>query len=141
MSKGNTFENDLMKMIFQAAAIANMCDANAGTANIEIGLHSADPGEAGDQTTSELSYTGYARVPVSRNAAGWTVSNNQAVNANAVAFGEDTSGNNTAVFASAGIAHTGAGKILYSGQLTANLAISPGITPSFAAGQITFGEE
>jgi hypothetical protein len=39
-------------------------------------LHTADPGEAGDQTTSEVTYTSYARVAVARTAGGHTVTNN-----------------------------------------------------------------
>lgn len=49
MSKGNTWESDILKLLFQAAAIANIAD-NAATSpltNIQVGLHTADPGEAG----------------------------------------------------------------------------------------------
>ncbi len=48
MSKGNTFENDLLKLIFNATAIANIAD-NAGSSpltNLYVSLHTADPGEA-----------------------------------------------------------------------------------------------
>ena len=73
MSKGDTFENDLLKLIFQAVAIANLAD-NAATGpltNLYVSLHTADPGEAGNQSTSEATYTGYARVAVARTAGGW----------------------------------------------------------------------
>ena len=65
---GNTTENDIAKLIYQATAIANLAD-NAATApltNVFVALHTADPGEAGDQTTSEATYTGYARIAVAR---------------------------------------------------------------------------
>lgn len=76
MSKGDTFENDLLKLIFNGTAIANIAD-NAATApltDLWLSLHTADPGEAGSQTTSETAYTGYARVAVARTSGGWSVS-------------------------------------------------------------------
>ena len=51
MSKGNTFENDWMKLIFNATAIANIADnaASSPLTNLYVSLHTADPGETGDQ--------------------------------------------------------------------------------------------
>ena len=68
MSKGDTFENDLLKLIFNGTAIANIAD-NAATSpltNLFVALHTADPGETGNQSTNEVSYTGYARATVAR---------------------------------------------------------------------------
>lgn len=143
MSKGNTFENDWMKLIFTATAIANIADnaASAPLTNLYISLHTADPGEAGDQTTSEANYTSYARVAVARTAGGFTVSNNQAVNAAAVTFPQCTGGSSTVTYFAVGTASSGAGKILYSGALTAQLAVSNGITPSFAIGALVVTED
>ena len=44
MSLGNTFENDLAKLIFQAVAIANLADnaASAPLTNLWLSLHTAD---------------------------------------------------------------------------------------------------
>ena len=143
MSKGNTFENDLMKLIFQATAIANLAD-NAATSpltNLYISLHTADPGEAGDQTTNEATYTGYARVAVARTSGGWTVTDNAAENAAAVNFAQCTAGSNTITHFAVGTLASGAGKILYSGALSASLAVSAGITPSFAAGALDISED
>lgn len=140
MSLGNTFENDLTKLIFNATAIANLADNAAASpfTNIYVSLHTADPGEAGDQTTSEAAYTGYARVAVARTSGGWTVTNNQAVNVGAITFGACTAGSSTVTYVGIGTASSGAGKLLASGALTASLAVSSGITPSFAASQLTF---
>jgi len=72
MSKSNAFENSLLKLIFNATAIANLAD-NAATSpltNLYVSLHTADPGEAGDQSTNEVSYTSYARVAVARTTGG-----------------------------------------------------------------------
>jgi hypothetical protein len=145
--KGSTFEQDILKLIFNATAIANIAD-NAATSpltNLFVALHTADPLEAGDQTSSEATYTGYARVSVARTSGGWTVSAagdpTTAVNAGTITFGACTAGSNTITHATIGVATSGASKILYGGALTASLAVSNGITPSFAASALSIAED
>jgi len=60
MSKGNTFESDILKLFFNATAIADLAqdDTTGPATTITVALHTADPGEAGDQTTNETAYTG-----------------------------------------------------------------------------------
>jgi hypothetical protein len=143
MSKANVFENDLLKLIFQATAIANLAD-NAATSpltNLYVSLHTADPGEAGDQSTSEATYTGYARVAVARTSGGWTVTANAVENAAAINFPACTGGSNTITNFGVGTLSSGTGKLLYSGALTASLAVSAGITPSFAVGALDITED
>lgn len=143
MSKGNTFENDFLKLIFLAAAIANIADDAAASplTNLYVSLHTGDVGEAGDQTTSEATYTGYARVAVARTSGGWTVTANAVENAATITFGACTAGSNTITHFAVGTASSGAGKVLYKGALTASLAVSAGITPSFAAGALDISED
>jgi hypothetical protein len=131
MSKGNTFENDFLKLIFQATAIANMADnaASSPVTNLYVSLHTADPGEAGDQTTSEISYTSYARVAVARTSGGWTVTNNSVSPAANIDFPACTGGSGTATHFGIGTASSGVGKLLYSGAITPNIAVSSGIVP------------
>ncbi len=143
MSKGNTFENDLMQLIFNAQAIANIAD-NAATSpltNLYASLHTGDPGETGNQTTNECAYTSYTRVAVARTSGGWTVSNNSATNAAAITFPAATGGSETATHFAVGTASSGTGKLLYSAALDAGLAISSGITPEFAIGALTVTED
>ena len=131
MSKGDTFENDLLKLIFNATAIANIAD-NAATSPLTVlyvSLHTADPGEAGSQTTNEVAYTGYARVSVARTSGGWTITANSVSPVATIAFGLDTVGSGTATHAAVGTASSGAGKILYSGALSPTIAYAPGVTP------------
>ncbi len=131
MSKGNTFENDWLKLIFNATAIANIAD-NAATSpltNLYVSLHTADPGEAGDQTTNEVSYTSYARVAVARTSGGWTVTGNSVSPAANIDFPAATGGTATATHFAVGTASSGAGKLLYSGTVTPNISISSGVTP------------
>ncbi|MGL4489175.1 MAG: phage tail fiber protein, partial [Rhizobiaceae bacterium] len=108
MSKGATFTNDYLNLIYKATAIANVAD-NAATAPItaiHVSLHSADPGSAGNQTTSEVAYTGYVRVSVTR-GAGWTVTANSVSPAATVAFAQCTAGAATAYYWMTGTASTG----------------------------------
>lgn len=131
MSKGNTYENDLLKLIFNATAIANIAD-NAATSpltNLYVSLHTADPGEAGDQTTNEIAYTSYARVAVARTSGGWTVSANSVSPAATISFPAGTGGSGTATHFGVGTASSGTGKLLYSGTVTPNIACGSGVTP------------
>ena len=135
MSKGNTTENDLVKFMFNAIAMP------AYGGNLYLALHTADPGEAGDQETNECAYTSYARVLVTRDAGGFTVSANSAVNAALAQFPTCTGGSETATHVSIGTAASGAGQILYSGALNSSIAISNNITPQFAASALQTTED
>jgi hypothetical protein len=131
MSKGNTYENDLLKLIFNGTAIANIADnaASSPLTSLYVSLHTADPGEAGSQTTSECAYTSYARVAVARDGTGWTVTNNSVSPAADISFPAATGGSETATYFGVGTASSGAGKLLYSGSISPTIAISSGVTP------------
>lgn len=136
MSKSNVAENDFMLFTFNDTAIS--WDANA---NLYVALHTADPGEAGNQQTSEANYTGYARVAVARTSGGWTVTGNQAVNAALVQFPQCTAGSNTITYLSVGTLSSGTGQIIYSGALSSSLSVTSGIQPQFSAGALTITED
>lgn len=131
MSKSNTFENDWLKLVFNGTAIANIADNAAASplTSLYVSLHTADPGEAGSQTTSECAYTSYARVAVARSGAGWTVTNNSVSPAADITFPAATGGSETATYMGVGTASSGAGKLLYSGAISPTIAISSGVTP------------
>jgi hypothetical protein len=144
MGATNSFETSLLNHIFTNANIANIGDANGlikstANGNLFVALHTADPTETGDQA-NECTYTSYARVAVPRTSAEWTVSGNSATNANAVTFPQANGGSETATHFSILTAST-SGDMLFSNALTANLAISNGITPSFAASNLTVTAE
>lgn len=143
MSKGNTYENDLLLLIFNATAIANIADnaASSPLTNLYVSLHTGDPGEAGNQTTSECAYTSYARVAVARSGSGWTVSGNTATNAALVQFPQCTGGSESITHFAIGTAASSTGKVLYKGALGSSLAVSSGIQPQFAAGDLDVQEE
>jgi len=106
-----------------------------------VSLHTADPGEAGNQSTSEATYGSYARVAVARSGSGWTVTNNQAVNAALVQFPQCTSSTNTITHVGVGTAASSTGKLLYKGVLSSSLAVSSGIQPQFSGGSLTVSED
>jgi hypothetical protein len=131
MSKGNTFENDLLKLIFNATAIADIAE-NDTTSPLTVlwtSLHTANPDETGNQTSSDATYGAYARVSVARTTAGWVVTNNSVSPAAIITFPQATSGTNTITHAAVGTASTGTGKVLYKGALSPNIAVSAGVTP------------
>lgn len=135
MSKSNTFENDLMLLLFNNTAIADIGDAAGLRASTTAGslywsLHTADPGETGTAVTSETAYTGYARVAGARSGAGFTVTNNSVSPAANVDFGE-CSASAGGPITHFGIVNTssGAGKLLYKGTMTPNVTMAVGVIP------------
>lgn len=135
MSKSNTFENDLMLLLFNNTAIADIGDAGGLRATAVAGslywsLHTADPGEAGTAVTSETAYTGYARVAGARSGAAFTVTANSVSPVANVDFGECTASAGGAI-THFGIVNTasGAGKLLYSGTMTPNITMAVGVIP------------
>ena len=136
MSKSNTFETDLLDLIFNATAIANIADnaASAPLTNLYLSLHTGDPGEAGNQTTNECAYTSYAREAVARTSGGFTVSGNSVTLASAVDFTTATGGTETVTHFAVGTDLSGTGKILYSGTVTPNISVSSGVTPQLTTG-------
>lgn len=146
MPASNAFQSDLMGLLFGNAAIANIGNAgglqpSSAAGQFFIALHTATPGAAGTQATNEAAYTGYARVAVNRAiAASWTQAGSTPTtitNTAAVTFPACTGAPETETFFSIGYQSTGATKILAFGALTASLAVSAGITPAFAAGQLS----
>jgi hypothetical protein len=140
MSKSNTTENDLMQTIFNNVALPAY-----GTIYY-IALHTADPGEAGVQTTNEATYTDYARVAVARTAGGWSVVGNAASNVAEITFPECNASfspsTETITHVSIGTASSGAGQILYSGALTApGIIVSALDTPRFPAAALVIQED
>ena len=141
MSMSNTSETGLLNLLFKNIAWADIGDAaglqpSATAGNFYVALHSADPAEAGNQSTSEISYTGYARVAVAR-GAGFTVSGNTVSNAATVQFGECTAGTASVSYFTVGLAASGAGAVLYRGALNDVRSISGGITPIYNTGALS----
>jgi len=139
VSATTTFVQKLLNLYFNNTNAANIGDATGLRGSTTAGshyfsLHSADPGITGDQTTNEISYTGYARVAVARGSA-FTVSGRQAVNASAINFPACTGGSASPLFWGVGSASSGVGNLDMSGPLGTNLGPFTGAT----SGNITIG--
>lgn len=146
MSKSDLAEAGFLDLFFLNTAFANVGDASglqpsAVAGSVYISLHTADPGEAGVQTTNEATYTSYARTAVVRSGAGWSRSGNDVTNAALVTHPKATGGANTITHFGVGGQSSGAGQLFYSGALTASLAVSNGITPEFGVGDISVTED
>jgi hypothetical protein len=131
MSKSNAFENDLLELIFNGTAIANLADnaASSPLTNLYVSLHTSDPGEAGTQSTNEATYTSYARVAVARTSGGWTVTNNSVSPVANIDFPACTGSTDTITYFGVGSASSGTGVLYYSGTVSPSISVSSGVTP------------
>ena len=142
MSKSNQSENDMIGFTFNKTIPGWMGTlSSTGSGSLYVALHTADPGEAGNQSTSEATYTSYARIAVARTGSGWTVSGNQASNAALIQFPQCTGGTNTITYVSIGTDESGATEILYSGALNSSLSVANLIQPQFSIGALVVQED
>ena len=142
-SKTNTFENDVLELIFKNTDIANLGDTAGvqgatGAGSLYVALFTADPTETGGGT--EATFGAYARQAVARSGAGWTVTTNTAQNAALVTFPEATSGSET-------ITHFGifdlitGGTMLFHGDVDTSRLVATGVTLEYAINGITITED
>jgi nucleoside phosphorylase len=141
MSMTNAAEAALLDLLFLNIDWANIGDAgglqnSAAAGSFYISLHTANPDETGTQTTNEVAYTSYARVAVARSAGGWTRVGSAVTNTALVQFPQCTGSSATATHFGIGTDASGAGNLILKGALTSPLAISTGIQPQFAAGEL-----
>ncbi len=142
MSMTNAAEADLLELIFLNVDFAHIGNAgglrgSTSAGSFYISLHTADPGESGNQTTNEASYTGYARVAVARSGSGFTLTTSTISNTALVQFAQCTGGSNTLTHFGIGTDLSGSGNLIFKGALTSSLSVSNGIQPQFAAGALT----
>jgi len=116
--KTNGWETDLLNLYFTNVDVANVGDAaglqnSAGAGSLYLSLHTAYPGEAGTQDTSECAYTDYARKAVNRSTAEWTTTGNVVTTDNANAFPACSGGSETAYFVGIGRQSAGTTELDY----------------------------
>lgn len=136
----NSAESDLLLLFFQNTAWANVGNAgglqpSSAAGSIYVALSTGTLSATSTQSTTEAAYTSYARQGVVRSSSGWTKSGSsptQVANTAAVTFPACTGGSETENYFSTGQEVSGAGEVYWYGALTASLAVSSGITPSFA---------
>jgi hypothetical protein len=132
MSIADVTENNILKLYFNATAIANLADNAAASpeTNISVALHTADPGDGGSQSTSEAAYTSYARVNVARTTGGWSAASAGSTSPVAnIDFPTGTGGAGTGSFFSAGKTGGGASNIYWSGSISPTIPFGSGVLP------------
>jgi hypothetical protein len=143
MAKSTSVCNSILALIFNATAWADFAENDSSGPNdtLYVSLHTGDPGVGGSQLTNEANYTGYARKAIARTTGGWDVpANGITQNAALAQFIECSALSNTITHVAIGKAQSGAGLVLYSGQLSAERVISAGIQPQFAQGALVVQE-
>jgi hypothetical protein len=139
MSATNAVEDAILSLIFTATTWNGFAENDTSSPNTSfyISLHTADPGEAGSQTTSETAYTGYARIEVARTTGGWTVSSGTVTNDAEIAFPicSAAPGSNL-THVGIGTDASGAGTLLFSDALSSSVIMQVGTTPIFSVGEL-----
>jgi hypothetical protein len=135
MTTNQTTANNQLKLILNATAWANIADnaAAAPATSIYAALHTADPTATGNQTSGEVTYTGYARVAVARTSSGFTVPTvGVSSPVSNITFPTGSGGSGNATFASLGMLSGGAGIILWSGPISPTIVTGSGVTPALS---------
>jgi hypothetical protein len=127
MSKSNALETAMLAYIFTGTA-----PSWAAATELDLHLHTADPGEGSASTVNEATYTSYLPVTVDRAATDWTVTGDSATNDNLIQFPQCTGGTNTITHAS--VTPQGSTEILYIHALSSPLSVSNGIQPQVGPG-------
>ena len=129
--------NDILNYILRGVA-----PSWGGASTLYLSLHTGTIGAGGDQTTNEISYTGYARVAVTRNSSGSFTAASSGASANGalISFGNATGGSFplTATHIAIGEASSGAGTAIEYTALNSSLVINNNIQPKFDIGELDF---
>lgn len=117
MPKTTAHKNALLNLEYRNTDAANVGDATGLRGSSTAGskhysLHTASPGPTGDQTTNEVTVTGYSRQALARSAGGYDAAA-AGVTASAadLEFGPVTVGDEEAMFWGEGSASSGAGTL------------------------------
>jgi hypothetical protein len=129
--------NDLLNYMLR-----NVAPSWGGVNTLYLSLHTGSIGGAGDQTTNEVSYTGYARVAVTRTSSGTfaAASSGASENSQLIIWGNATGGSFpiNATYAAIGEAASGAGTVLQYTPLASTLVINTNIQPKLDIGELDF---
>lgn len=133
--KGQALSTGYLGLIFNGTAITGLAQNTTSTplTSLYLSLHTADPTLTGTQSTSEVTYTSYARVAVVRTSSGFTVGTASVTLTSPASFPAGTGGSGTATYFAVGTLSTGAGQILYTGPIAPSITLGNGITPILSA--------
>ena len=129
--------NDLLNYILR-----NVAPSWGGSGTLYLSLHTGTIGAGGNQLTNEVAYTGYARIPVTRNSSGsFTVAASGASENNALLqFGNPTAGSFPLVVTHIAIGEnaSGAGTVIEFTALNNALTVNLNVQPQLAIGTFDF---
>jgi hypothetical protein len=131
MSQSDYFNAALLDLIFLGSAIATIADDALDYPATEyyLSLHEADPTPSGNQSSFEASYGDYARIPITRDGAGFVRTDNVVNFFADMLFPAVGSGSGVYTHFGLGKDSVGAGELLYSGPITPNITVGVGQQP------------
>lgn len=154
--KGPTFAGQLAALLLTNQDIPNVGDAagllgSAVAGSLYLAGHTAEPYTGDAQNSNEIAYTSYARIPVSRDPALWTIIARQQNYSNAAldffathiykgvlyfprvdAYGGGGAPAALITHLSLGAASSGAGLLMYAYELETPIQLLVGKTPQIA---------
>jgi hypothetical protein len=142
MPKGTATCNNILALLYNATAWANIADNAAASpvTNIKMRLATASYTGASTGSSNEATYTNYAAQDVARTTGGWDApSGGATANAAAIEFPQCGASGNTITSACTSKA-AGASDVFHYGDLNASIAVSNQIQPRFPAGSVTITE-
>jgi hypothetical protein len=140
-SKTTQSANDVLNYVLRNAA-----PSWDGATTLYMSLHVGAVGLGGDQTSNEVSYTGYTRIPLLRNNSTGEFSVSTVAsssNQNLLQFGNATAGSFpiTATHAAIGENASSTGTVIATGALASPLVINLNINPQFPIGSAVVQEQ
>ena len=130
MSFGDVAEQNVMVLIFNGTAWANIAenDTSAPETDLGVALHTATPADTGTQLTNEAAYTSYVRVDLTRvGSSAWSSTAGVVTPVANIDFVEATGGSETETFMSIGEAANDI--MIFYGTVTPNIVVTTGVTP------------
>ncbi len=142
MPKGTVTCNNILALLYNATAWANIADnaSSSPISAIKMALATGSYSGASTMSSNEATYTNYTRQDVSRTTGGWTSPSGGATsNAAAIEFPQCGVTGNTITSACTGKA-AGASDVFHYGDLNSPIAVSNQIQPRFPIGAVTITE-
>lgn len=139
-SKTTQSANDFLNYFLR-----NVAPSWDGATTLYLSLHSSAVGLGGDQTSNEITYTGYARVALARNSSGafTAASSASSSNGSLIQFGIATAGSFpiTVTHVAIGENASSTGTVIATAALNDSLVINNNIRPEFDIGSLIVQEQ
>jgi hypothetical protein len=139
-SKTTQSANDFLNYFLR-----NSAPSWGGATTLYLSLHTGAVGLGGNQTTNEATYTGYARVALTRSSSGAfsAASSGSAANNALIQFGLCSGGTlpETITHAAIGENASGTGTVIASAALNSSLVVNLNIRPQFDVSTLVVQEQ